>query len=74
MKRPQSKICLKELKDLEARASAKTAEYSAAVLEGKPADDLLQAEIKLRNEAEALRRAAIEAEKQEAGELEKEGK
>ena len=71
MKKTTSKELFEKVKDLEARATAKAGEYSAAVLEGKPADDLLQAEIKLRNEAEALRRAAIEAEKQEGAELEK---
>ena len=71
MKKQTASDLYQKAKDLEALATAKAREYAAAVLEGKPADDLLQAEVKLRNEAEAIRRVAIEAEKQEAAEREK---
>lgn len=57
--------------DLEARMMVKDREYAAALMEGKPTDDLLTQTVKLRAEVEGMRRAVIEAKKLEAAEAEK---
>ena len=71
MKKATSSELLNRANEIEQKAAVKDREYSAAILDGKRADNLLQEIVTLRVEAEAVRRAAVEVEKAEEVEREK---